>query len=146
MSTPLGDPLGDEHRSLRDEAMRNRKAFQRGAGASLGAMVMQAVDLAGRMKADGATMAERMPVIEATVREAWPRTREWHYACESCRDTGLQVMERVVNRIGVCVDEGYACHCPKGRRFDDRPKSRGNEDFTSAGKMAKPKGFTRFGR
>lgn len=145
MSSRLDDPLAREHAALRAKAMADQKAFSRSPEGSLGALVMQAADIATRMKADGASDRERFAVVEATIRECWPRTRTWKYLCESCRDTGLVIRADVVNKLGCRVDEGVPCHCSAGARFRERPRGE-DDDFTQAGKVTKPKGFTRFGR
>lgn len=146
MSSPFSDPLAREHAELRAQAIRERKEAHRGAEGSLGAIVMQAVDLSTRMKADGASDEERFAVIEANLRDRWPYTREWKYLCQSCRDTGLVLMLNQVNKLGIRVDEGYPCQCQKGRLFRAKPMA--ERDYTEAGKVSasKPKGFTRYGR
>lgn len=145
MSSRLDDPLAREHAALRKQAMADRRTFARSPEGSLGTVVMQAVDIASRMKADGATDGERFAVVESVLRQFWPYAREWKYLCESCRDLGLVIQPNVLNRLGCLVDEGVPCHCSAGARFRERPRG-GDDDFTQAGKVAKPKGFTRFGR
>ena len=145
MSSPTDDPLAHEHAQLRAEAAAGRKAFEKAPEARLGASVMEAVRLATKMKADGAFDAERFQVIEATLREFWPNTRVWRYLCKQCLDTGLVIQDGITNRLGCVVDEGYPCVCSKGKLFREKPLG-GGDDYTKAGKVSKPKGFTRWGR
>jgi len=145
MSSPLGDPLAHDHARLRAEAAASRTAFQKAPEARLGAAVMEAVRLASLMKADGADDATRFRVIESVIRECWPVTRVWRYLCEQCRDTGLVVQDGVTNRLGGVVSEGYPCTCGKGKLFREKPVG-DSDDYTKAGKVSKPKGFTRWGR
>ena len=145
MSTPLDDPLGREHAQARGEVAKNRKVFATSQPGALATAFREAMRLVERMRADGASETERFAVLEQTLVDFWPKGRTWRYLCGACRDTGLVIHERVTNRLGVVVDEGVPCHCGKGQRFRDRPR-RGAEDFTAAGKVSKPSGFTRFSR
>ena len=145
MSSPLDDPLAHDHARLKAEAAAGRKAFQEAPEARLGASVMEAVRLAAKMKADGALDEERFQVIESVIRELWPRRREWYFLCEACRDTGLVTREGVTNRLGCVVDEGTPCGCDKGKLFREKPPW-GGDDYTKAGKVSKPRGFTRWAR
>ena len=146
MSSSLDDPLAREHERLRAEAAAGRKAFRNSPLATLGAVVMEAVKLATAMKADGASNEMRFRVIETTLREFWPKAREWKFLCEQCSDTGLVIRRDVMNRLGCKVNEGVPCVCSHGSRFTGRPKGSG-DDFTNAGKVKKPqRGFTRFGQ
>ena len=143
------DATEEAHTRMRREAAAQREAFRVSDEGSLGSLIMQAVALSSRMKADGATDAERFAVIEANLRQFWPRRRQepWHYACEACRDTGLIIAEGVTNRLGVVVDDGRPCDiCDRGQRFREGPRG-GGDDFTKAGKAGgNPRGFTRYGR
>ena len=101
------------------------------------------------MKADGIPIAERVKALEASLRQAWPFTREWKYLCVECNDTGFVLSE--CHGDATCGREkrhgphtfGRPCWCSLGARF--RPKARPNlEDVEAAGKVSKP--MTRFNR
>lgn len=64
-------------------------------------------------EAEGVSEAERAAGLEKTLRCAWPQTREWHYLCEGCQDTGW--VFRVCATAGDC---GRPFRLP-GQRSDD---------------------------
>lgn len=118
------------------------------AGAFRMAMQMRA-----EMRADGATDEECRVALEKILRANWPTLtpeRDWPYwarvpRCIHCDGYGL-VIRRVMNRLRLMVDEATPCTCHLGARYIQKPKS--EQDFTEAGKTAKPKpqGFQRMGR
>lgn len=103
------------------------------------------------MKANGATLEERVRGMEGILRSAWPFTREWKYVCDHCNDHGLMMAmcpgDRTCGRSNVhgSHEFGRPCWCELGRKFRDKPKPT-PEDFMQAGKSPKKSGFTRAGR
>ncbi len=118
-------------------------------------------------KAQGVSEADRQKGLEQSLRAAWPQTREWHYLCQKCDDSGFV--------FGTCVSgsscgrpfslpqqhsddwtgrgkctEGHVfaqpCWCSKGagirRMLEKRPAPVSADDFTQAGR-SKP---TKVGR
>jgi len=74
----------------------------------------------------------------------WP---EWALApkCGYCDGTGLVLRFHVLDRLKQDITLGEPCRCTKGARFIPRRDS--PDDFTQAGKGAKPsKPFTQLGR
>lgn len=146
-----------------------RKALLKGTGV-LARTLFEALDLRDRMKAEGASQAELDAFLETTVRETWPKGREWKYVCHDCDDTGL--MMRVCRRGSRCpgistrTDSPYdkpgkyhrlcakdplsdyehsygePCSCAKGDRFRTKAPSPTRE-LAQVGKVSKP---TRWGR
>lgn len=142
--------------------------------ATLGALVEDAIRLRDRMKADGMSGEQLEAAFEQTIREIWRAkafTREWHYLCALCEDTGLRVFtcrpgrrcdgrsmrldgpkEKPGKYPRLCklhaeseYEHDYAepCVCDRGQRFLDKPKEA--SDFMDAGKTPKAKP-ARFGR
>lgn len=120
---------------------------------NLGRLVLDVYEVRTSLRMQGATEQD----IEATtlrmVRERWeplvPSERFWpahHLApkCGYCDGTGLMMARNVTNRLGIVVDEGAPCRCPKGARFE--PKAVRNADHTAAGKTPKQNTLSRFGR
>jgi hypothetical protein len=129
----------------------------------------EAMQIMDRQKADGVPFMERMKGLDAVLRAVWPFTREWHYVCQECHDTGLVMLvcQRGNRCDGISTrtdgpnqqpgkylrfcgkdpdgeyehDYGRACYCSLGARFRSRPKPT-PDDFQSAGKSK----FTRVGR
>lgn len=121
---------------------------------SLGQAIRDAIELRKKLKAEGVSNLDA--TFEAAIRALWPFTREWHYYCDVCNDTGLEIL--------VCSgcdgqgnqafcgrrkqhgmhDFGRPCRCAKGEMFKDKPKA--PADFAEAGKTAKPRSFSRFGK
>jgi len=110
-------------------------------------------DARAAWRADGMNEREIAKATERMVRhhldpltaplEQWP---EWMLRgrCAYCDGTGLVIHKGVTNRLRIEVDEGFPCSCPLGARFIDRQPP--TPDHTQAGKVTKPKVFSRFGR
>lgn len=136
----------------------------------INATITESLRIWDAMKADGASQAERVAVLEKTLRVTLPQVRVWKYLCDRCDDTGLEVltcrvgarcpgmstrMDQPGQRPGKyrrqCAvhplseythEYGRSCTCAAGARF--QPKVA--EDFTQeAGTTARRKP-TRFGR
>lgn len=117
--------------------------------------IMAAVDIRQRLKADGASGHELEGGLEAIVRETWPkptsgRTDPWHYNCDACADSGLELhICRDGKSCGMAHGKRHAapheygtpCWCERGHRFKARQRTQ--EDAVAvAARVAKP---TRFG-
>lgn len=154
--------------ALRKSVRRKRKDAHKAEG-KLGAAFVEAMKILDAQKAAGVPFLDRIRGLEQVLRHVWPQTREWHYLCEQCRDSGLVMhvcrkgarCDGISTRIDspgarpgkyrrLCAqdpqsdyehDYGTPCACDRGRRFREGPKP-GPEDFTAAGK-SKP---TRIGR
>lgn len=134
----------------------------------LSKIIAEAVLAREQLRADGASAADIDQGFERIVRAVWPFTREWHYLCDLCDDTGLRMFECTAahrcdgistrtdgphdtpgkyKRLCTMGDPNYThtwgepCHCPKGARF--LPPRRSSDDFTKATKQKPP---SRFGR
>jgi hypothetical protein len=124
------------------------------------------------MKAAGATLEARVRGLAAMLRGVWPFTREWHYVCDACDDTGwvLHHCRRGARCPGISTridgpglapgkyrrlcaqhpDSDYEhdyvsmCFCARGQALRVQPKA--EADFAEAGKSPKKSGFTQAGR
>lgn len=133
--------------------------------------IEEALKLRDQMRDDGVSEADLAAGFERVVRDVWPFTREWHYLCEQCNDTGLVIYVcrpgARCNGLSTRVDGpretagkyrrlcalhpdsdytheyGEPCYCPKGDRFKRAPKPE-QDDLQDAAR--KPKQPTRFGR
>ena len=111
---------------------------------SLGSVVMEAIEMARQMRADGVEETTIQAGVESLVRDKWPRGREWKYLCNECGDTGLRLESRLTPTYHYRVDVGVPCWCSLGKRFQEKERA---EDFVQAGKtVKKPRTFSRFGR
>lgn len=154
--------------ALRKSVKKKRKDASKTDG-KLATAFREAMRLWDTLKANGGTIADLTAGLEQVLRVAWPKTREWHYTCTNCSDSGLvmHVCEAGARCNGIstridspgatpgkyrrlCAQDphssyeheyGLPCFCDRGRRFHDKP-ARGGDDFTAAGK-SKP---TRLGR
>jgi hypothetical protein len=96
-----------------------------------------------QLKANGASLDERVRGLENVLRGAWPFTREWKYVCDHCNDTGLMMAECPGDRTcgrprpHGAHEFGRSCWCELGKKFRDKPKP-APEDFAAAGKTRKP--------
>ncbi len=141
---------------------------------TLGRIIMEAVAYIEGMKAQGATRAQTDQALENVIRDAWPKAKDrtvpWRYICETCGDTGLQMLQctprfrcnGVSTRIDspgdkpgkykrLCVnsttyehDYGIPCTCAKGDTF--RPRQQNQEDAFERAAKSKPRPMSRFGR
>ena len=105
-------------------------------------------------RAEGASAAEITTRTRNLVRleletevpplETWPE-HMLAPRCGDCAGTGLVLRFSVIDRHGIDTTQGFPCRCPKGARF--MPRKDSPDDFTQAGKGAKPsKPFTQLGR
>lgn len=85
------------------EILRSRRAAHKVDGV-LAQTYVAAMHIWDAQKEQGVTIAERQAGLEKSLRAAWPQTREWHYLCVQCDDTGFE--------FRVCR-EGARC----GRQF-----------------------------
>jgi hypothetical protein len=113
----------------------------------LAATIREAVRLRSVMREQGATEEELAAMLEKTVRATWPFTREWHYLCDSCDDTGLILKECPKLPCGrqnphLPHSYGEPCHCKNGLKFKGKQSDTGTE-FTESTRGRKP---GRFGR
>jgi hypothetical protein len=134
-------------------AIKAKRKVQQKAYGPLARAYMTAIQVWDADKVTGVPLAERQAHLEQVLRAAWPQTREWHYLCETCRDTGWETCRCTpTTHCGrrVCEpghDYVQPCGiCPKGegRRAQLEPKTPTPGDFQQAGK--RKKGFTRLGR
>lgn len=120
------------------------KAIESGIGET----VKECFRIWDRMKADGATFAERCAALERTLRIIWPFTREWKYLCQSCDDCGLQLHmcpgDATCGRTKPHLEHGYGtpCWCEAGARYRVTPKTP-ETDVAAAARVKQP---TRYGR
>lgn len=132
---------------------------------SLSATILNALAERAQLKAQGFAGPDLDCAFEKVIRECWPFSREWHYNCTACNDTGWE--------HGEC-DGGSACGpstwrpasslpCPNRPRKEHAPHSfvrvcfcakgqdlkkkmtDGDQDFSSATKSKPRKTFGRFG-
>lgn len=116
----------------------------------LAATMIESLRLWDAMKADGVEVEERRVMLEKTLRQAWPFTREWKYLCQRCCDFGLEMHECPGD--ATCGRQnphrwheyGTPCWCGAGEKF--KKPQRQLDDFTEAGKTPKRGGFSRVGR
>lgn len=89
----------------------------------LAATMAEALRLYAKMRADGVPKQECVDYLEAVLRKCWPNTREWHYLCDSCRDTGW-------------IPRSCTPETPCGRPFKLPPSTNrsGYQDFTGQGR------------
>jgi len=163
------ESLRAAHRDVKRAVTASRRTAHRAEG-RLAQVFADAMAVVDQQRAAGVSREERLKGLEGILREAWPKTRDWHYLCEACDDTGLvqKVCRKGARCDGgstrmdsqggtpgkyrrLCVlhpesdyehDYGEPCHCPKGARFQSTPKSQG--DYTQAGRSGK--GMSKVGR
>ncbi len=98
---------------------------------SLSSVIAEALKLRAQMKADGMPPDQIEAAFEQVVRSIWPKTREWHYQCDACRDTGWEVFQ--------C---GPETHCGRPKRVG--PKTIGGlENWTGLGQCQPGHDFVR---
>lgn len=117
-------------------------------------LVAQVCEVREELRRQEATPVVIEAATERLVRDAWeplvPPASSWPWfhslpRCARCDGTGLEILRDVRNRLGVVVDEGRPCHCPRGVRF--MPKLETEADHTQAGKTSKPaRSWSRAGR
>lgn len=78
--------------------------------------------------ADGVPLETRQQHLQTALKAAWPQTREWHYLCDRCSDTGWEP--------GICTPA-----TPCGRRF--RLPGQRDDDHTGQGHCAEGHSFVR---
>lgn len=117
---------------------------------SLGSIVKIVADLRSEMRTNGADTREIAAATERIVRANWPTEREWKHLCQRCGDYGLEMFtcpgDATCGRDKphLAHEFGQPCWCSAGAKFKAKPRS--DEDFQQAGKVTKPKGFSRVGR
>jgi hypothetical protein len=161
------DALKAAHDLVRRSVVRKRKAAHLTEG-GLASQFAEALDVMDAQKAAGVPFDERVKGLEGVLRASWPQTREWHYVCERCEDTGWWFRictpelscGRPFRLPGASGDDytgrgrcspghTYVQPCPTCEKGESRrrglmhqPRPANPEDFTQAGK-SKP---TRVGR
>lgn len=117
---------------------------------ALAATMREAMRIRAQMRVDGLSVDECNRQLEGVLRTSWPFTREWHYVCDACRDTGWE--ERACVGTGFCGLKGchrphdyvQVCLCAAGRKHLG-PATTETSELATIGK-SKPRGFTRYGR
>lgn len=136
----------------------------------LAATFKEAMQIAERMQADGATREERNAYVAGVLKASWPKSREepWRYLCNTCDDAGWvfrvcvvegqcgrpfrlpgQASDDYTGRGRCAPGHTYAvpCSCPKGeekrRQLLKRPKTNEDDLVAAAARTSKP---TRVGR
>ncbi len=95
--------------------------------------ILDALKTRAELKQAGAA-ADGDQVLDDAVRKHWPVTREWHYLCDRCDDTGWQRHEcTLAHRCGRRFCEGTPvthrheyvspCTCAKGQQMQPKPKA-----------------------
>lgn len=131
---------------------------------NLGDIVNRALHERRKLREQGFDGEDLDLAFEKTVRDAWPKGREWFYICTACNDTGWEQLE-CLGGEAVCGPSTYQpapnmpcpkrprrnphaahsyvrqCFCDKGRSLKS---SESAGDFSQATK-AKPRKFSRFG-
>lgn len=108
----------------------------------------QAMVIWDAQKAEGVPISARIANLSASLKHAWPITREWHYVCKSCDDYGLVIEDCPGDascgrpKAHLPHDNGRPCWCPAGNKFKGKVKPEPH-DFQRAGKITKP---SRIGR
>jgi hypothetical protein len=148
-----------------------RRKRRESASGPLATAIREALRLRDKMKADGVAPDDIAAGLERLVRDVWPKTREWHYICDLCNDTGLRmyVCQRgqrcngISTRIDnprdtpgkyrrLCAmhpdsdyshDYGEPCICARGDRFKRVSKPERDDLGDAARKPSQP---SRFGR
>ena len=98
------------------------------AAGTLGATVTEMFRLSRHMREAGSTEGTIAQYIEGVLRTSWPQTREWHYVCDQCRDTGW-------------VEGSCTPGTPCGRAF--RLPGARLDDYTGQGQCAPSHAFVR---
>lgn len=133
--------------------------------------VQEAIRIRNVARAAGESETEIIAALERSIREAWPKGREWHYLCDRCNDYGAihhvcragQRCPGISTRTDgpkespgkyqrICAkhpeseyqhDYITPCSCPAGDRFRPAVRSAAN-DVEQAAKTPK-KSFKKFG-
>jgi hypothetical protein len=140
------DALRQAHQLLRKAVPQSRRKAHQTEG-KLASAFRDAMHLWDQLKANGGTLADFLPGLERTLRDAWPQTREWKFLCSQCSDYGLVMAvcpgDATCGRTRPHLphDFGTPCWCEPGKRYRVKPKP-SPDDFTQAGR-SKP---TRVGR
>lgn len=119
----------------------------------LGATVRECMRVWLVMKADGASLEERLEFVSKAIRGAWPFTREWRYECPRCDDFGLEMRTCGGQENAPCGhrkphrahDYGRPCTCRHGAKFEKRERSQ-DDVVAAAARTQRNSGFTRAGR
>lgn len=146
-----------------------------GDARSLGRIIMEAIVYRERLKTEGVSQHDLDAGLESVVRDAWPkakdRTEPWRYICETCGDTGFQMIQctprfrcdGLSSRVDspgdkpgkykrMCVgsttyehEYGVACRCAKGDTFRPRARNQDADSFEAVAK-GRSKQPTKWGR
>lgn len=147
------DTLREAHRELRKAVPGTRRQAANDDG-HLHALGKETFRLWDRMRDAGQSFQERCQFLEGVLRQILRFGREWKYLCQQCDDYGLIIADcggdSACGRHRAHLPHvfGTPCTCAKGRAFEQPSKDVHPEDFTAAGRTAKPKSrqFRGFGR
>jgi len=117
---------------------------------SLGQELTDALVICDQMRAAGTPEAQIHASLETHLRATWVCTREWKYLCETCRDTGAEVLvcpNQPCDRRKEHGSHDYIrpCFCRAGERLRGRPRTE-DDAISAAARTAKPKPFSKVGR
>lgn len=133
---------------------------------SLAQTIKDALQERAVLKERGFAGADLDAAFEKTVREAWPKGREWFYVCTACNDYGWEMFSCPGDetcgpstwRAGKdmpCPNRPRKphapheyvrlCFCAKGQELRRSAAASASEDFSSATKAKPKKPFTRWG-
>lgn len=149
---PALDALLKSHQELRKAVPKLRKTARETDG-DLHALGRETFRIWDRMRDNGESFNQRCAYLVGILKQILRHGREWKYLCERCDDYGLELHEcsgdATCGRHRVHLPHSYGkpCVCSKGRAFEKPAKDVYPEDFTQAGRTAKPKprGFQRMG-
>jgi hypothetical protein len=105
----------------------SRKAASRTWGV-LAQTFVEAMRIWDGQKVDGVLKSTREADLEKTLRAAWPQVRAWKYLCETCRDSGLEIIDCPGDttcgrgKPHLSHEFGRPCWCKAGIRFREKPR------------------------
>lgn len=145
--------LLDAFRAIRQQVWKGRREAARTDG-KLAAAYLEIVAFIDTAKASGTPQDVIARSVEAVLRDVWPKPKSgrdepWHYLCESCGDTGLEIHDCPGDaRCGRSRRHdphtfGRPCFCALGRRFVEKTKAE-RDPVAAAAKVAKAP--SRFGQ
>ena len=115
---------------------------------TLGTVILDALRMRDRLKADGLTGPALNAALETLLRDVWPkptdRTDPWHDLCAQCRDYGLEMHacpgDATCGRRRRHPEHEYGrpCFCPAGRRHQEKRAPSPEDATTLAAKPKKP--------
>lgn len=159
MSSPVSDPLAQEHAQLRAGVRQQRREFAGSVEGKFATVMWNAVKSYLRMREEGVPREDALKGLELVVREHWPRgrQREWKYLCDDCRDTGWK-SGRCRPYARCKPDHDYLdadrehdfvspCHCGQGDRFRRQSADMDSEaELAKVGRKRKTTNWSRPGR